>query len=310
MEYVIGIDAGGTKTVGLLADAEGKILRSARVGGANLRVHGELGVEKTLFSLLELLDPPRVDALCLGIAGVDREADRELLREVFRRLGVRHRVAIVHDAWIALVAGSPSRTGIVLVAGTGSIAFGVDPAGKTARAGGWGYLLGDEGSAYWLGHAAVRLGVRAADGRGPQTLLFERISERLSISNPRDLVEWFYRQEQVRTRIAELAAVVEEAACEGDEAAQDLLDQGARHLTRAARAVDRQLQFPEAYPLVLSGGAFRACPSLVRRIAARLDDLPNARVLQLQEEPAQGAVALALDFLRGGSLPKEPRPEP
>ncbi len=310
MEYVVGIDAGGTKTTGLLADADGRVLREARVGGANLRVHGELAVEKTLFALLELLNPPQVDALCLGIAGVDSEGDRSLLVEMFRRLGLRRRVAIVHDAWIALVAGSPTRTGIVLVAGTGSIAFGVDPSGKTARSGGWGYLLGDEGSAYWLGHAAVRLGVRATDGRGPQTLLFDRICAQLGISEPRDLVEWFYGQEQVRTRIAELAGIVERAAADGDEAAQDLLDQAARHLARAARAVDRQLNLDGEYPLVLSGGVFRACPSLIRRIGARLDDLPRARVVQLGIEPAVGAVTLARDSLRTGEPPQELSPNP
>lgn len=301
MLHVVGIDAGGTKSVGLLADGQGRILRAARAGGANLRVHGELGVEKTLFSLLEMLAAPSVDALCLGIAGVHRESDRSLLLEMFRRLGVRNRVSIVHDAWIALVAGSPGRTGIVIVAGTGSIAFGVDSLGRTARSGGWGYLLGDEGSAYWLGHAAVRHAIRASDGRGPQTLLLERVLARLGIAQPQDLVEWFYGQEQVRTRIAELAGLVEQAATEGDETAQDLLDQAARHLTRAARAVDRQLTLDLPYPLVLSGGAFRACPSLVRRIEARLDDLPRARVARLEVEPASGAVALALDLLRAES---------
>jgi len=306
MRYVIGIDAGGTKTAGLLADETGKILREARGGGANLRVHGELGVEKSLFQVIDALDAPGpVDALCLGIAGVARPEEQALVRDLLRRLGIRRAVRIVNDALVALVAGAPEGHGIVLVAGTGSIAYGVDPSGKSARSGGWGYLLGDEGSAFWLGHAAVRLGIRAADGRGPATTLYSKICERLEMFQPADLVGWFYDQELSRTRVAQLARVVEEAASEGDEAAQDLLDQAARHLARAARAVERQLDFPGSYPLVLSGGAFRACPSLVRRIEVRLDDLPKARIALLEVEPARGAVTLALELLRQTELAAE-----
>ncbi len=299
MRYLIGIDAGGTKTVGLLADESGAVLREARGGGANLRVHGELGVEKSLFQVIDLLAAPQpIDALCLGIAGVSTAADRDTVRDLLRRIGIRRAVCIVTDAEVALVAGAPERFGIVLVAGTGSIAYGADPAGRSARSGGWGYLLGDEGSAFWLGHAAVRAGIRAADGRGPATTLYDRICAQLELREPARLVEWFYDQELSRTRVAQLARLVEEAAAEGDETAQDLLDQAARHLARAARAVERQLEFPGPYPLVLSGGAFKACPSLIRRLEARLDDLPKARVVRLEAEPATGAVLLALDLLR------------
>ena len=299
--HVIGIDAGGTKTVGLLADERGKVLRQARAGGANLRVHGELGVEKALYQVLEGLDvaetPLNVASLCLGIAGVDREPEKDVVRGVLRRLGVRRSIRIVNDALIALVAGAPDGTGIVLISGTGSIAYGIDPSGKVARSGGWGYLLGDEGSAFWLGHAAVRQGIRSADGRGPSTTLYERIREHLNVRVPADLVEWFYDQELSRTRVARLARLVEEAAEDGDEAAMDLLEQAAQHLARAAQAVDRQLSFPSAYKLVLSGGTFRACPSLVGRIERNLA-LPNANLVRLKVEPAIGAVALALEALR------------
>lgn len=203
---------------------------------------------------------------------------------------------IVNDAVVALVAGAPEGVGIVLVAGTGSIAYGIDPAGKTARAGGWGYLLGDEGSAFWLGHAAVRRGIRAADGRGPATALYDRIRERVGVEEPSGLVKWFYDQELSRNRVAELAGLVEEAAGEGDAAAEALLDEAAQHLARAAQAVAARLDFPSPYPLVLAGGAFRACPSLVGRLERRLE-LPRACPVRLAGEPAQGAVKLALGML-------------
>ena len=186
MRHVIGIDAGGTKTVALLADETGEVLAEARGGGANLQVQGELGVEKVLYEVIAALGAPRpISAVCLGIAGVDRPGERDVIRDVLHRLGLGRRVRIENDAFIALVAGAPERTGIVVVAGTGSVAYGVDPAGTSARSGGWGYLLGDEGSAYWLGHAAVRRAIRAADGRDGPTSLGEKVSAKLGRSLPR-----------------------------------------------------------------------------------------------------------------------------
>lgn len=297
MRYVIGIDAGGTKTVGLLANDTGKIITKARGGGANLVVHGELAVEKTLYQIIEDLEAPDpVSAVCLGMAGVDRDQDQQAVQGILRRLGLRQGVQIVPDPQIALVAGAPEGVGIVVVAGTGSIAYGVDSDGNTARAGGWGYLLGDEGSAFWLGHAAIRQGVRAHDGRGPATTLLDRIATQLGLAVPDGLVKWFYDQKLSRHRVADLASVVEEAANEGDEAASSLLDQAAQHLARAGRSVARQLDFPDSYPVVLAGGVFRACPSLHRRIEAILD-LPPANVVLLEGEPAKGAVTLALALL-------------
>lgn len=296
MRHVIGIDAGGTKTVGLLADETGAVLRDSRAGAANLVMQGELGVEKVIFEVIDALDPPAgVDAICLGIAGADRPSSLELMAGVLGRLGFRHHVRVVSDALIALAAGAPEALGIVLVAGTGSVAYGRDGE-RSARSGGWGYLLGDEASAYWLGLAAVRQGIRGLDGRGPETTLYERIRRRLGVETPQDLSDWFYSKQAPRTAVAELAGVVEEAAREGDAGAEAILALAAEHLSRAASAVARKLEFPGEYPLILAGGTFRACPSLESRLVARLE-LPAARVERLQVEPARGAVLLALQEL-------------
>lgn len=295
--YVIGLDAGGTKTIGLLADTNGHVLTKARGEGANLLVHGELAVEKVVFQVIEDLEAPGpVAAVCLGIAGADRPGESELLHAMMRRLGVSRPVKVVNDAYVALVAGAPAGHGIVVIAGTGSIAYGVGADGATARSGGWGYLLGDEGSAYWLGHAAVRLGIRAADGRGRPTSLYERVCGDLGLRDPQGLVTWFYDPDLSRYRVARLASLVEEAAAAGDGAADELLDQAAQHLASAARSVARQLVFDHEYPLVLSGGVFKACPSLYERLESRLD-LESARVTRLEVEPAMGAVTLALRML-------------
>ncbi len=299
MPFVIGIDAGGTKTVGILADETGKVISKTISGSANLVMKGELAVEKVLFDVIESLEAPEpLAALCLGIAGVGQPGADQLIRDVLRRLGQRQPVRVVNDALVALVAGAPAGIGIVVVAGTGSIAYGVDPEGHEARSGGWGYLLGDEGSAFWLGHYAVRHAIRAADGRGVATTLYSLICEKLGVSDPTELVEWFYDQELSRNRVADLAPLVETAWADGDEAAETLMDQASKHLAKAAKAVAGQLVFPGRYPIVLAGGAFKACPSLAPRVAGLLAELPEAEVRLLEVEPAMGAVTLALELLQ------------
>ena len=130
MRYVLGIDAGGTKTVGLLADEQGRIVAEARGSGANLQTQGELEVEKVFDGIIETLGRDHtISAVCLGIAGVDRPHDEAVIRGILRRLGYRDGVRVVNDGAVALAAGAPARVGIVVLAGTGSIAFGADRTG-------------------------------------------------------------------------------------------------------------------------------------------------------------------------------------
>jgi N-acetylglucosamine kinase-like BadF-type ATPase len=299
MTQVIGIDAGGTKTVGLLADGQGQVVGEARGGGANLQTAGELEVEKVLDGILEALDPSRrAAALCLGIAGVDRPADEQVIRGILRRLGYRENARVVNDAAIALAAGAPQRVGIVVLAGTGSIAYGADRSGRSVRSGGYGFLLADEGSAYWFGHQALRLAVRAADGRGPETLLRSLLFQALEVDSVQDLVPRVYERGLPKHRIAALAGNVQRASDGGDPLAAELIERGAQELALAARAVARQLDFGvEAFPVVVAGGAFKACPGMMEHLERALE-MPGARLRPLQSEPASGAVALALDLVK------------
>jgi N-acetylglucosamine kinase len=299
MRYVVGIDAGGTKTVGLLADETGRILAEARGSGANLQTAGELEVEKVFDDILEALgsDHP-IAAVCLGIAGVDRPQDEQVIKGILRRLGHRQTARVVNDAAIALAAGAPERVGVVVLAGTGSIAYGQDRAGRTARAGGYGFLLADEGSGYWFGHQALRAVVRAADGRGPATELAALLFEELEVGSVPELVPRVYERGLPKHRIAALAPLVHKASERGDAVARDLITHGARELALIARAVVRQLTLgPEPYTVVLAGGVFKGIPSLFEPLVAALE-LPLARAALLEVDPAQGAVNLALDLLR------------
>jgi N-acetylglucosamine kinase-like BadF-type ATPase len=302
MRHVLGIDAGGTKTRALLAEETGRVVAGARGGGANLRTHGELEVEKVLHAIVETAEAEggvRADALALGMAGADRPADHAVLREILRRIGFKSRVVVTNDARIAFVAGSALRVGIALVCGTGSIAWGENARGEIARAGGWGWHLGDEGSGFWIGERAIREVLRAGDGRGPATSLDQALFEHFAIEKPQGILGAIYDGEYPRHTVALFAVRVAEAARSGDAVAGRILASAADELALAARSVIARLDLESApYDVVLSGGTFAALPGLEESVRGKLAR-PPARVHRLEEEPAVGAVRLALEELKG-----------
>jgi N-acetylglucosamine kinase-like BadF-type ATPase len=302
VRYVLGIDAGGSKTRGLLADEHGRVIGSAHAGGANLRTHGELAVEIRLHSVAEEASGEagvRPDAVAVGIAGADRPDDLAIIRQILARLGFRERVLVTNDARIALVAGSPARVGLALVCGTGSIAWGQNSAREVARAGGWGWYLGDEGSGFWIGVSAVRHILRGVDGRGPRSSMEPLLYEHFKISRPEQILYAVYDDDFPRHHVALFAEKVEEAARGGDEVAAAILTEAAQELALAAATVRDRLRLDDApYDVVLSGGTFDRVASLTAAVARQLER-PNARVGRLEEEPAMGAVRLAIEALQG-----------
>jgi N-acetylglucosamine kinase len=308
--HVLGIDAGGTKTVCLLADDSGAVLGEARGPGANLQSVGELEVEKVLYQVMEAAigdHPGRPAAICLGIAGVDREDDAAVVRGIMRRISPGSTALVVNDALVALVAGVGSAPGIVIVAGTGSIAYGRDAGGMAARSGGWGHVLGDEGSGYWIGRRALAAVVREVDGRGPRTRLTEDVLAHFGVPDAAGLVQVVYNREVPRANVATLGPIVAKAREGGDAVAADILDGAADELALAARSVVIRLSMRgDAFPVILAGGMFKVVPWLVDALRQRLIEIaPQASVRRLEAEPALGAVQLALQAARGPlSLPQ------
>ena len=305
--YVLGIDAGGTKTVCLLADESGRVLAESHGAGANLQASGELAVEKVLHQVMEdtlAQRDVRPDAICLGIAGVDRPNDAQAVQGIMRRIGFKARVTVVNDALVALVAGAGEQAGVVIVAGTGSIAYGVDASKRACRAGGWGYLLGDEGGGYWIGRAALSAVVRAFDGRGPATRLTELVLAEMHLATPSDLIHAIYDRGLQRPLLAGLAAVVQEAMLAGDAVAADILARAAEELVAAAASVVTRLGMRgDVFPTILAGGIFRAIPALSADVCQRMAEVaPRSEVRSLDVEPARGAVTLALAAARGTLL--------
>ena len=303
--YVLGIDAGGTKTICYLADSTGRIIGEGRGGGANLQAHGELEVEKVLHSVIDQAIGDRSIlpvAICLGVAGVDRAEDDRTVRAIVRRLGFKSHALVVNDALVALVAGNGDDPGVVLIAGTGSIAYGVNAAGYAARAGGWGYVLGDEGSGYWIGRQALAAVVRDADGRGPRTELTPLVLQHFNLSRVDGLVREVYDRGLQRQAVAQIGIVVEKARAAGDIVAAEILKKAGEELTRAAASVISRLEMRgNTFGVVLAGGMFRVIAWLAADVEERLAEVaPRATVKKLEVEPALGAVRLAVRELREG----------
>src|SRR5262245_15004544 len=302
--HVLGIDVGGTKKVCLLTNEDGTILAKAREAVANRQGCGQPAFEKVLHSVMEsALAGHRVapSAICLGIAGVDRAEDQDVVLGIMDRIGYKATILIVNDALIALQAGIGDAPGIVIVSGTGSIAYGRNDRGEAARAGGWGYVLGDEGSGYWIGRQALRAVVRHADGRGRKTSLTPLLLGHFALSDAAELIHKVYHEDLAPNTIGALARYVQQAREDGDVAAGVILDQAAEELTGTAAAVMKRLDMDrESFSFVLAGGMFHAVPWLCNQLKVLLPLLAtHSRTIRLDDDPALGAVQLALAVANG-----------
>ena len=306
---VLGIDGGGTKTVcvaispmRLRVEPGATVIPAARieVGSTNRnsvgpeQAYGQL--QRVIVQALEAAgrDTADVDAVCLGMSGVDRPEDLALMEAWMAELlpGVP---AIIHnDAVIALASGSSGALfGVVLISGTGMIAMGFNHAGERQRAGGWGALLGDGGSGYAIGAAVLRAITWAADGRDARTMLTDMTLAHLQMERAQQLVRWTYDDISWR-RIAELAPLALRAAEAGDPAAVAIVRTAVVDLALAAEAVARRLKLRSTpFPLVLSGGNLRSgmlADALEERFRRTL---PSASIVHPSLEPAIGAALLA-----------------
>jgi glucosamine kinase len=187
------------------------------------------------------------------------------------------------------------------VAGTGSIAYGRDASGRAARAGGWGYLLGDEGGGFWIGRAALSAVVRQFDGRGPSTLLTELVLSEMHLNSPTELIHAVYDHGLPRRSIAGIASVVQRACDAGDAMASEILNRAAAELASAASSVITRLNMRgDDFRIVLAGGIFAGIPALVPNVTVRLAEVaPRSHIRWLDVEPAMGAVRLALASAEG-----------
>ena len=296
MNYVIGIDGGGSKTVGLIATSDGTILSRAEVGGSNYHVVGADCTEQILAGLVVTLlnqadvAPDSQIACCLGMAGLGRKSDRNIISNICDSVGLNGHRILTHDAEIALVGGLGKLEGVILISGAGAIAYGRTSDGYSVRSNGWGHLLGNEGSGYSIGLQGLRAVVRAEDGRARPTKIRDCILFETGLSTPEDLVTWVHSSS--KGKIARLSRMVFEAMELGDEVAKQIIIHSADELTRSAQVVIDRLDLNPAPKMVLSGGVMLNQPVLVKMIQDRFRGI---QICLAKNEPAYGAILLAIN---------------
>ncbi|MBN1641679.1 MAG: ATPase [Anaerolineae bacterium] len=299
--YWLGVDGGGTKTAAVLLDGAGAERARATAGPSNIHTVGRERAARALREAIEGtlaqagVQATAVRGIGLGIAGAARPDDRAAVRAMIAEIAPFRRVVLTHDAETALVGGIGRRHGAVLIAGTGAIAYGVNAQGHARRADGWGPLLGDAGSAYWIAREGLRAVARGLDRRGPATALQARLLAALELEDPEGLVARVYAAGQGPSDVAQLAPAVRQAADDGDAIARRILARAGRALARTLRAVVRGLDMrEEAFEVVLAGGVL-GTPGPVRAcvLAALPGIAPHARGIAPRHDAAYGAALLA-----------------
>ena len=296
----IGIDAGGSKTDGVLVDANCVELARASAGGANLRSTDRHIVESNLASVISpLLAGQRVRAICIGAAGAGRQADRDALREVVKWAAPpRMMIIVMHDGEIALRAATGARPAMVVIAGTGSMAYGERADGTSARAGGYGSVIGDPGSGYAIGIAAIQCAATALDGIEPMGTLAQAVASKLHAKSANDLTEAIDRSPPDVAEVATFAGLVAEACRSGDPAAQEIVAAHARLLGSLAAQVAREIRDGKAaLPVALSGGAFEAIPTLADAVSQAVAASGQCEIIRPRRTPAAAAAAIAVERL-------------
>ncbi len=293
--YFLGVDGGQSSTTALIGDQSGRVVGLGRGGPCN-HVGASEGQAKFTGAILGCLadackqaglDPGSLhfNSACLGFSGgpADKQA---ILKDLLRA----ERMTVTDDASIALSGATAGEPGIIAIAGTGSIAFGRNATGATARAGGWGYVFGDEGGGFDLTRQALRAVLRHEEGWGPETILRRMLLKETGASDANDLLHRFYTTDFPRPRIAALSKLVDEAATTGDSVAVHLLKDAARELAAFAQAVRKRLfRDPGPIPVAYIGGVFRS-RTLLREFRAILERDGELCVVEPRYGPAAGAL--------------------
>lgn len=301
---VVGVDGGGSKTRVIVADEHGTELASVEGAGSAVRP-GEsdrsadviAGLVRDALHAASLRNVvPKV--LCIGVAGVGRDVERQALWQALASREIAEEVVVHPDAAIALDDAFGEGPGILLIAGTGSIAFGRGPSGAQARCGGWGPVFGDEGGGGWIGRRALSVVTAASDGREPETALTGAVLTATQVTAATELIPW--AASATPADFATLAPIVLATADAGDLRANAIVSMAVEELVLHVRTLARRLFGDEraASPVALAGGMLTRGAPLRRRVEQRLKTaVPGAQVRAEEVVPARGAVRGALRYL-------------
>jgi N-acetylglucosamine kinase-like BadF-type ATPase len=304
--YLLGVDGGGTNARAVIADAAGRALGEGRAEAANLvRVGLATAVANVEKAVAEAcanagLSVAQITTACFGLAGVGNAKHHAAMLAALQNAFPRAAIKLETDARIALAGATDLQPGVVIIAGTGSISCGINAAGEFARAGGWGPIMGDEGSGAYIGRRALEAVVMAYDHRGAPTQMTAAVLQQFGVSAPPELPPVIYdaspeERQLVQQKIAQLSRVAVQCAQAGDWVATQILQDAALELARAATAVISQLGLAnQRFHIAYVGGVFEAGELMLAPLRAEIQrTAPQAELAPPLYSPAVGAVKLA-----------------
>lgn len=292
MNFIAGIDGGGTKTALLCRSTDGSWQERKIFGAFNINAIGKEAFRKLIEEIAETIESFGIcEALCIGAAGVSNIEMRNTVAEVLDGTSIK-KWSLVGDHEIALAGAMDGGCGIIVISGTGSIVFGKATDGSLVRMGGWGHLLGDEGSAYGISHDAYVAVAKMLDGTGPETSLIKK----LGVETRADIISYYYSHE--KADIASHAPAVEEAASEGDTVALDILKSNAVRIGDDIIAVAKKLDLGQTR-VSFCGGLVTHDTVFKRNLISYLENSGNGiNCIEPLKDSAEGAVILAGELVK------------
>ncbi len=312
-KYYIGMDGGGTKTHAVIMDENGAVLAEHFAGPSNFQIIGVEKAAETIFTLIEMCcesvecTVTQIAAVGCGLAGAGREGDQKRMENGLKAYSIRKgsslkKVIIESDARAALEGAFHGNAGIILIAGTGSIAFGKDSKGNVHRVGGWGRVLGDEGSGYYVGRLGLTAVTRHLDGRGEKTVLTGMIAKELGLKDQTEIINAVYKN---GFDIATVAPFVLNAAEKKDKVCRAIVENAvielSWHILVAAEKVSAssKKKVKEKIHVSFIGGLIANDTIITRLLKQYLaQNFPMIEVIRPMLSPAAGAALLAQKFLR------------
>jgi N-acetylglucosamine kinase-like BadF-type ATPase len=302
MQLLLGIDGGGSRTRVAIADASGAVLGKGQAGSSNHQSVGFAAATQALHAAIRAarmdagLDSDTLfDAACFGLAGAGRPDDQMRFTAWAAECGIATNVRCVSDAEIILAAGTPEQWGVALISGTGSLCWARSPDGSSVRVGGWGYLLGDEGSGYDVAVRALRLAAQTVDGRADAHTLLAAVLNHWGLAEPTQLIGYVYRTELTRASVAEVGKLVSHLAEAGDTHAVGLIERAGGELADMVTVAVHRLRL-DTPPVALAGGLFATSillrAALLSRVSTRLGPVTYV------DQPVAGAITLARGMLQ------------
>ncbi len=305
-DLILGIDSGGTKTHTILTDTKLNLLATSKNGPGNYHNIGEEKAKKNISSSIsEALSKANmteedVDYAGFGIGGLDSEKDHNIVKSFLEEIdSVKNlkKKYIVNDVIISHYSITGGRPGIVVVGGTGSTIYGTGENGGSCRAGGWGWIIGDEGSGSYIAKRGLQEAGKAYDGRGKETLLVTLAKQHFGLDDFENIIPKM-SEIKLPNDLARFAERVIDAASEGDEVALDVVEEGCEELAVGVNTVHKKLRFEESVRIGFVGG-LTSSSFFTNKLEEKIQDrISNITFLKPVRYPVVGSIALVLEKIR------------